>query len=681
MLYRIQLFASLSLSVSFAAWGEHHHVQPKTTLTVLEVDAGDRISYTLQNGRAVEMELLGSSTELLFTTLDTLKRGSWGNASIYSMSCTMRIDGQPLEMVRYVPVKQSFYEPWVVNGLRIWFDGLRSVSQYFNENHGNCLPHREARFAFQDASFPICPEPLSNWCALPEQRLRVSEAYRGEDTWMGTYYGADLHGGLDINMPSNSPLWAPVGFDDHYFFNTLAAGHNNNRWRGIKTWDNGDTWQLQTHHLTQLVIPEHQPVRKGKLYAYTAGVLAGYTSHTHFVFRVQQPGHPMYYMDPWVIFWQIFEQNKQTAGEIHAQMAPLAAASAGEIVQFSAAGSRGGITGNDLRYRWDFGDGYTAIGERPQHVFLTPGMYPVTLVVNDGVQSDVYRQHISVNGKAGLLPHFRLLCPGNPSFDPVPAWKMFADGSVPEEKNLVRFHGYKGQEADFLPEEIIFVGEGLSFGPPGGREHRVEVLYTHGRDWLEMQRSNRGDSLTIALQPQPDRMIQNEGYYEAWLLVHHDEAVNSPQYVRIHVDFKKPNTAQEIIVDDSDEECRRSEFFWLRPEFHYDWAAGHNGHYLIGRNNRAGEWIRYMPNLKAGTWRVELAGPAYADPVVGPKLGRFYVIVKHRNGEEQVLMEPARSLVVGEFFFAQGREHYVEIRSGNSEGLILADAIRFVKVE
>jgi hypothetical protein len=176
-------------------------------------------------------------------------------------------------------------------------------------------------------------------------------------------------------------------------------------------------------------------------------------------------------------------------------------------------------------------------------------------------------------------------------------------------------------------------------------------------------------------------MIQNQGYYEAWLLVHHGKAVNAPQYVRIQVDFVKPNTADVVIVDDGDAACRRSTFFWLRPEFHYDWAEGYNGHYLISRDNREGEWIRYTPNLTEGTWRVELAGPAYADPEIRPKLGRFYVVVKHGDQLEKVLVEPARSLVVGVFAFDRGREHYIEIRSDGSDGLIVADAVHLVKVE
>src|SRR5690606_23719474 len=104
------------------------------------------------------------------------------------------------------------------------------------------------------------PVDLGPWCPLPENFPDVRSAYRGDDTWLGTYFGSDLHGGLDINMPSNSPLWAPIPLDNNFYFNTTTGGQNNNRWRALKYWDNGDVWTLQTHHHDQLLVPELQPV-------------------------------------------------------------------------------------------------------------------------------------------------------------------------------------------------------------------------------------------------------------------------------------------------------------------------------------------------------------------------------------------------------------------------------------
>jgi PKD repeat protein len=52
-------------------------------------------------------------------------------------------------------------------------------------------------------------------------------------------------------------------------------------------------------------------------------------------------------------------------------------------VSFDASGSAD-ADGDLLRHVWDFGDGATAQGEAPTHVFAGPGTYPVTLTVDDG---------------------------------------------------------------------------------------------------------------------------------------------------------------------------------------------------------------------------------------------------------------------------------------------------------
>jgi PKD repeat protein len=36
-----------------------------------------------------------------------------------------------------------------------------------------------------------------------------------------------------------------------------------------------------------------------------------------------------------------------------------------------------------VAYDWDFGDGATGTGERPQHAYVTGGTYTVTLTVTD----------------------------------------------------------------------------------------------------------------------------------------------------------------------------------------------------------------------------------------------------------------------------------------------------------
>jgi hypothetical protein len=68
-------------------------------------------------------------------------------------------------------------------------------------------------------------------------------------------------------------------------------------------------------------------------YAYAGGVRAGYTSHTHFVFKTQQPGQEQWLMDPWVLFWEIFNNNnRRKEGEGAAHMRTLGPAQTGQPV-------------------------------------------------------------------------------------------------------------------------------------------------------------------------------------------------------------------------------------------------------------------------------------------------------------------------------------------------------------
>ncbi len=121
---------------------------------------------------------------------------------------------------------------------------------------------------------------------------------------------------------------------------------DNNRWRGIRRWENGDVWALQSHHLIRLLVPSHQPLSAGIEYATTAGVHVGSHEHTHFEFKIgckdegsplpsdEDPAsiaHPIdfdgqtaaaqaapevLHLDPWIVFWQIFEDRREEQGEV-----------------------------------------------------------------------------------------------------------------------------------------------------------------------------------------------------------------------------------------------------------------------------------------------------------------------------------------------------------------------------
>ena len=284
----------------------------RETLTAVEMDRGEVLSFELASGRKVEIALASTSAHVTRTTLRELKVEEDGARTDYRFGCLLRIDGAEHRLEREVSTQRSFYEPWVIGGVRIWFDAVADIFDFLTETHGDCRPHKHARFALQDATLGICPEPLHPWCPLPEGGLRIEDCYRGEDCWLGAYNGASAHGGLDINHPAGTPLWAPLDLDDQYYYNSVAAGDNNNRWRGIRRWPDGSEWILQTCHMIELTVPEHTPVARGRQFAVGAGVWVGVAEHSHFIFKVRARGETVL-LDPWILFRQMYEDAGRRA--------------------------------------------------------------------------------------------------------------------------------------------------------------------------------------------------------------------------------------------------------------------------------------------------------------------------------------------------------------------------------
>jgi len=283
----------------------------KDTLTAVEMDVDDELHFTLANGRTRRIVLAGPGAYVVETTVDEPKVEKAGAVTNYRFHAKLEIEGHPRTIVRHVACPGSFYQPRVFAGVRIWLDAVDDIFDFLTETHGECRPKKAARLAVQDATLRVCPVLLHPWCSMPAGGLRVEDCYNGEDVWMGAYFGASAHGGLDINHPAGTPIWAPISLDDHELYDSLAKGDNNNRWRGIHHWPNGATWVLQLCHLIRLHVPEHEPVAAGTHIADGAGVWVGSHEHSHFIFRVQDCDDEIL-LDPWILFWQMYRDRELT---------------------------------------------------------------------------------------------------------------------------------------------------------------------------------------------------------------------------------------------------------------------------------------------------------------------------------------------------------------------------------
>ena len=83
-----------------------------------------------------------------------------------------------------------------------------------------------------------------------------------------------------------------------------------------------------------------------------------------------------------------------------AQATEAVAFDGGGSYQYASAGSRTLVPAENLRYRWDFGDGATGSGQRVQHAYAKAGRYVSTLTVTNTAtrQSDTMTVPITVVG-------------------------------------------------------------------------------------------------------------------------------------------------------------------------------------------------------------------------------------------------------------------------------------------
>ncbi|MEK7409476.1 MAG: hypothetical protein AAB225_30795 [Acidobacteriota bacterium] len=319
--------------------------QAKDTVTGFELDQGDVVRFQLRNGQVRTLVFEDASARVLATNLKEPRKAQPDGGTLYEMRARVKIDGHALTLIRYVASQESFAVPYVINGMRLWLDAVSDALRFISDNHGGgagCAMSRRARFAANDMRDALAPVPLRPWMPFKRWFIDIAESYNGDDPYMGAYQGAECHAGLDINHPKGSPLFAPIDIDDHYLFNSLAEGDNNNRWRGVHQWPSGDTWTLQAHHVVKLLSPEHKPTRAGAHFASAAGVNPGNNEHTHFIFRTRREAEPDMMLDPWMLFWQTFEQESDKAGEIRVVIQPWGPARTGKPVHFSSEGTRAG---------------------------------------------------------------------------------------------------------------------------------------------------------------------------------------------------------------------------------------------------------------------------------------------------------------------------------------------------
>ena len=691
-------------------WQDRHvsvtKLRAKDTLTALEMNHGDTLEFQLRSGRVFRLTLEDTDAAIV-------ERVDPGGI-VYRFEARVRVDGLPMTLSRYVCSQECFYEPYVVNGVRLWLDTVRDVFglipvRYPRKGNLQCVPRKHARLALQDATLRICPQETRPWIDDQRKSLDVGQCYNGDDCYLGPYLGQACHVGMDINHPKGSFLFAPIDFDTHGYFNSLAAGDNNNRWRAIRQWANGDVWALQTHHLIELLMAEGGPLRAGTRYATTAGVHVGSHQHTHFEFKIGRPrrsklpnppdrvdaetkpiaavidfndqselaqAHPeVLHLDPWIVFWQTFEDRKQREGAIRAAMKPSSPARTGHPVTFASEGSRAARGSKAITCYWTFGDGGWQRGPEVTHVFARPAVYPVTLVVDDGQNRAACTQHISVTGESTSTPVFVLSASGVPSFHRRPVHALDVYGRpvklIPHTLKFIARPSCPVPRSKVVKLQNVGGGVLANADPP-----RIEYDATDG--WLTVV--PQGEKNEQWLKVAVDAAGLQSGSYSAVVWITCGEAIGYRQGFRVELRLPDYPPESEVTIDDRDEGFYASPYSWVGHRFCRcpGDRRGYSGFYLTAGSrplkpqSADGESARFTPDLKAGNYEVSLSEqtPFRADTELN-------VLVRHRRGEQRVRLKPDSSRKIGIFEFEEGTDGFVELHPAGSKGLVIADAVVF----
>lgn len=700
----LKFFFLLLVSVPAMGQGKVIERKAKDTLTPILMDVGDTVKFVLRNGQVRTLVLLETDADVIITNLNELKKDQPGGATLYHFTCRLLVDGQPMKMERYVGSQESFYEPYVINGMRVWFDGVKDITNVIGSEHGGknceCLPESGARFALADMTDRICPGPLHPWYDNKSNYISIADSYNGDDPWMGAYNGFEAHGGLDINMPRGTPNYTPIPIDDHYYFNSLAKGDNNNRWRGIHKWENGDVWTLQNHHVLNLRVPEHTPIEAGAHYVDAAGVHVGSHEHSHYVLKARTPQDAADIpLDAWILFWQTFEDNKEQLREVRASIDPVAPAVSGVPVTFKSTGSRPGLHRKSLSYYWAFGDGGSSLEPNPVHTFVKPGVYPVTLLVDDGARVHSFTQHITVRGSAIAKPSLALSAEDEPTFRVRPVHVMDVYGERPGYPHTLNFFARSTRPR---PDKKV-----ISLANAGGgtlSQAKLSVRFLNGEGWLKTQLEGKGNAQFLSVSVDASGLAP--GVYKAVVDVECARALNPRQAFTVVLtvptyppaDRETRDFTKEIVdnVSHHGNQFYATPYFWVGPRFHRWQRKGVNDMFLTnGGRAVEGEFARFTPDLEEGTYLVSFSdqtpfSPAERAVARGEQYPvnkafnaepRFAVKVKSKDGVKVIWMEPTKSTVIGKFNFNEGMDGYVEILAGGSTGQVLVDAIIFEKID
>jgi hypothetical protein len=631
----------------------------KSTITPVEMNIGDTVAFTLLNGFTNRIELTGCSASIVETNKKDLTTDFPAGGTLLRMDADILINGFPMKLRRFVGCQESFYEPYIINGMQLWFDAARCLFDIIQENHGECMPLKDVRFVLADNSMPVCPEELSVWCDLyGKDRIDISDCYDGDDCFLGAYHGASAHGGLDINHPGGTPIYAPFSLDDQYYFNSLKSGDNNNRWRGVRHWNDETTWAIQVHHIGIPLVKEYIPVGNGAEIAKGAMVFVGSHEHSHFAFKVYEDGYE-YILDPWILFRQMFKRIR--GDNLSISIKPKCCI-LGEQIYMEAQGAP-----EDAKLFWKISDGSCYFGRSIKHAFTRSGIHSILLYAKGKDRPLCTLQYITVMGRGRDVSYPRLSIeaedrgfanlqhPFTLTFGEPVCMPNVLDISVFETEKRVFYKTIKLNNNSPLP----FTPDDCTFECSAGF---IEIVIK--------------DPANMIYQVKVDtRNLEGNEYLERIDIK--SSILNGSQTIWVKVNILPDDESDTVICSCTDRNFWKTGYTLVGHKFrHWHTSRGYSGIYLTNGPDKDKEVKAvFQPVLKAGRYKV---GFTKHD-----KLDRHSIIrirVTSKDGVREIDYIPKEDLEIGEFAFDSGNDGRVEILTGECTGPAIIDAVYFKRV-
>ena len=102
------------------------------TLTAVELNKEQTLELTLSSGDIWKLEVVDTGAEAIPTTRKDLHFANPGTITVIHFHADVKINGKPRSFEREISSQRSFYEPWVVDGVRIWLDAVDDAFDFMD---------------------------------------------------------------------------------------------------------------------------------------------------------------------------------------------------------------------------------------------------------------------------------------------------------------------------------------------------------------------------------------------------------------------------------------------------------------------------------------------------------------------------------------------------------------------